>query len=154
LLLGLGLSTVSWGVFTVVAIWLFVMRWREQWTAEPVKRLTFNTVQVLLASITVIAVASLIFSGIRYGLLAHPDMSIAGPGSMDAAFAWFNDQTTSELPSPTVVSVPMWVYKTLIFAWALWIALALRRWLCFAWLAWTASGAWRGPAAVITPGAS
>ena len=127
------------------------MHWRERWKAEPVKRLTFNAVQIMLAAITVVAVTSLIFSGIRYGLLAHPDMSIAGPGFTDGAFEWFNDQTASQLPAPTVISVPMWIYKTLIFAWALWIALALRRWLSFAWRAWTANGTWRGKAAVVTP---
>jgi hypothetical protein len=144
LLLGLGLSTLSWVVFTVVTIWLFLMRWRTQWRSERVTRMNFNSVQVLLAAYTLIAVTSLIFSGIRYGLLAHPDMSITGPGSIDGAFEWFNDKTASPLPSPMVFSVPMWVYKTLIFIWALWIALALRRWLSFAWRAWTANGTWRG----------
>ena len=48
------------------------------------------------------------------------------------------------LPSPTVISVPMWIYRLLMFAWAFWIALALARWLRFAWHAWTARGFWRG----------
>lgn len=144
LLLGLGLSTLSWIVFSVVAIWLFLMRWREQWHAERIGNRTFAAVQVLLAAFTVLAVGSLIFSGIRYGLLARPDMSITGPGSMDRAFEWFNDKTSSQLPTPVVISAPLWIYKTLMFAWALWIALALRSWLRFAWRAWTANGMWRG----------
>jgi hypothetical protein len=32
--------------------------------------------------------------------------------------------------------VPLWIYKALIFAWALWVALALTRWLRQAWSAW------------------
>ena len=31
LLLGLGLSTLSWTVFALVAAWLFAMRWRGRW---------------------------------------------------------------------------------------------------------------------------
>ena len=103
-----------------------------------------DPVQVLLALVTVVAVSSLVFSGIRYGLLAQPDMGIAGPGSGGNTFAWFQDQIESVLPSPTVISVPMWIYRLLMFAWAFWIALALARWLRFAWHAWTARGFWRG----------
>lgn len=144
LLLGLGLSTLSWPVLLGVGAWLFSMRWREGWDGSALPRWQFNSVQVLLALVTVIAVSSLVFSGIRYGLLAQPDMGIAGPGSGGNTFAWFKDQTQSALPSPLVVSVPTWIYRLLMFAWAFWIALALARWLRFAWRAWTARGFWRG----------
>src|SRR5262249_42061432 len=64
LLLGLGLSTLSWFVLLLVAVWLFAIDWRERWPAEVV-RWRFNSVQVLLALLTVIAVAALVFWGIR-----------------------------------------------------------------------------------------
>jgi hypothetical protein len=38
----------------------------------------------------------------------------------------------------------MWVYRALMFAWALWIAVALLRWLRWAWHAWKVNGIWRG----------
>src|SRR5690606_6979398 len=76
LLLGLGLSTLSWPVFATVAAWLIAMRWRESWSHEQVGRWTFHLVQVALAAFTVIALGSLVFSGVRYGLLATPDMSL------------------------------------------------------------------------------
>jgi hypothetical protein len=144
LLLGIGLSTLSWGVLLAVGAWLFLMRWRETWDGDKLPRWRFNAIQVLLALFTVLAVSSLVFSGIRYGLLAHPDMGVAGPGSGGNTFSWFMDQTASALPRPSVISVPMWVYRTLMFAWAFWIAVALARWLRFAWRAWTARGFWRG----------
>ena len=50
----------------------------------------------------------------------------------------------SEKASRVVISLPMWVYRVLMFAWALWIALALSRWLKNAWSAWTSGGMWRG----------
>ena len=142
-LLGIGLSTFSWWVFVLVAAWLFIMRWREGWNPQmPAWR--FNTLQVLLAVLTVVAVTTLIFSGIRGSLLGMPDMSVGGPGSGSNTFSWFVDQIEGALPRPLVFSVPMWVYRALMFAWALWIVLALLRWLRWAWAAWKANGFWRG----------
>jgi hypothetical protein len=157
LLLGLGLSTVSWWVFAFTALWLFAMRWRERWTGGA-SRLAFNAVQVLLAAFTVIVVASIVFFGIQYGLISTPNMGVAGPGSGNGEFAWFVDQTQSALPAPTVITVPMSIYRWLMIAWALWMAAALVRWLRWAFKAWTAREFWRGkvivPTATSTPGAA
>ena len=142
LLLGIGLSTLSWFVLAIVAFWLFAVDWRERWPAA-VARWRFNTVQVLLALFTVIAVAALVFWGIRESLLASPDMGVRGPGSYAGSFTWFADRTVSALPRPTILSVPMWVYRGLMFAWALWLVVALLRWLRRAWRAWKTNGLWR-----------
>lgn len=144
LLLGLGLSTLSWPVFATVAAWLMVMRWRADWNHTPLRRWVFNLAQCALAAFSVIAVTSLVFSGVRYGLLAHPDMGLADPEGIAGVFSWFLDRTDGVLPRPTVVSVPLWVYRLLMFAWAAWVALALRRWVTDAWRAWIAGGFWRG----------
>jgi hypothetical protein len=143
LLLGIGLSTLSWLVLAIVAFWLFALDWRERWPAA-VSRWRFNTVQVLLTALTVVAVAALLFWGIRQSLLASPDMGLRGPGSYAGSFTWFVDRTASALPRPAVLSVPMWVYRTLMFAWALWLVLMLLKWLRRAWRAWKANGLWRG----------
>jgi hypothetical protein len=143
LLLGLGLSSLSWAVLAFVALWLFAMRWRESWTAD-VSQWRFNFIQVLLAVLTLCAVSALVFIGIRASLLASPHMVVTGPGSRDNTFSWFLDQSASELPRPMIISAPLWVYRTLMFAWALWMVLALLRWLRWAWRAWKTNGTWRG----------
>jgi hypothetical protein len=148
LLLGLGLSTLSWFVFLGVVVWMLALRWRASWNHLAVARWPFNAVQLVLAALTVGVVGTLVFSGIRYGLLAAPDMSVAGPGSYSGRFQWFDDRSTSALSQPLVLSVPIWIYKTLMFAWALWIAMALARWLKLAWQAWSSGGFWRGKIAV------
>jgi hypothetical protein len=149
-LLGFGLSTLSWGVLVVVAAWLFAMRWRERSSiATTLARSRFNALQVGLAALTVVAVAALVFSGVRYGLLAAPDMGVAGPGSYAGTFSWFVDRTNATLPQPTLYSLPMWVYRATMFAWALWIAAALVRWLRFSWRAWSMGGYWHG--ALVAP---
>src|SRR5437667_9640310 len=120
---------------------------RERWRgAHRVTRWQFNLLQCALAVLTLVAVATLILSGVRYGLLASPDMGVAGPGSGDHTFGWFLDRTASALPRPVVYSLPLWVYRAIMFAWALWVALALARWLRFAWRAWSSGGFWRGEA--------
>jgi hypothetical protein len=144
LLLGLGLSTQSWWVFSFTAAWLLVMRWRESWQPGEVARWRFNFVQVLLASFTVIAIFTLVFSGIRNGLLSAPDMGVEGPGSWNGNFQWFQDQTPGVLEMPAVYSVPMWSYRLLFFVWAGWMAFALVGWLRWAFNAWKTGGLWKG----------
>ena len=85
---------------------------------------------------------------IPHALVATPDMGVTGPGSYGSTFSWFVDRTSAALPQPTVYSVPMWVYRTIMFAWALWIALALARWLRFAWRAWSTGAYWKAAQSV------
>ncbi len=144
LLLGLGLSTQSWWVFALTAAWLFVMRWRAGWQPpESTRKWVFNGVQLLLAAFTMTVIATLVFSGIRNGLLVAPDMGVTGSNSGGLNFRWFQDQSTGALEPPTIWSVPMWVYRALFFAWASWMAFALVRWLRTAFEAWKAGGLWR-----------
>jgi hypothetical protein len=144
LLLGLGLSTQSWFVFSLTAAWLITMRWRESW--QPPAEFTrwrFNTVQVMLAAFTFITLITLVFSGIRNGLLSQPDMHIVSPGSTYGSYSWFLDQTPGAIEGPTLWSAPMWVYRALFFAWASWMAFALVRWLRWAFNAWKSHALWR-----------
>jgi hypothetical protein len=144
LLLGLGLSTQSWFVFCLTAAWLITMHWREGWKpGEEFSRMRFNAVQLVLAAFTFFTILTLVFSGIRNGLLAHPDMHIAGGYEMGYP-SWFQDQTKGVIESPSILSVPMWVYRALFFAWASWMAFALVRWLRWAFNAWKNGGLWRG----------
>jgi hypothetical protein len=154
LLLGLGLSTQSWFVFCLTAAWLVAMRWREGWKpAEEFSRWRFNAVQLVLAVFTFVAILTLVFSGIRNGLLAYPDMHIAGGGQYGGGYTWFQDQTAGVLEGPSIFSVPMWVYRALFFAWASWMAFALVRWLRWAFSAWKSGGLWRGKMGSVTPNA-
>jgi len=143
LLLGLGLSTQSWLVFLFVALWLLVMRWRERWVPSPEMTFRYNAVQALIALFTLFVVTSLVFTGIRNGLLAPPNMGILDQSYGDGFLWWFADQTTGEIAAPTVISAPMWLYRALFFAWACWMAFALVRWLRWGFSAWKTGGAWR-----------
>jgi hypothetical protein len=123
------------------------MRWRDGWQPPAdFKRWRYNFVQVVLAVFTFVAIVTLVFSGIRNGLLASPDMHVESHSYSNGDYAWFVDQTPGAIEGPTLISAPIWIYRVLFFAWALWMAFALVRWLRWAFNAWKAGGLWRGKA--------
>ena len=141
LLLGLGFSTFSWGALLVVVAWLFAFDWRGRGELPQV-RWRFNLVQVTLALLTTVALFALA-SAIPQGLLGQPDMHVTGNGSSAQSLQWFADRSTDALPQASAVSLPLWVYKVLMLAWALWLANALIGWLRDGFAAWTKDGYWR-----------
>jgi hypothetical protein len=139
----------SWFVFALTAAWLITLRWRAGWQPAPeFARWRYNAVQVVLAVFTLITLVTLVFSGIRNGLLAAPDMHIAASHGTWDPYSWFVDQTSGAIEGPTLISLPIWTYRLLFFAWALWMAFALVRWLRWAFNAWKSGGVWRGNVAV------
>ncbi len=140
-LLGLGFSTFSWPVLGVVVAWLLALGWRSSWTAD-VGPKGFNGIQTLIATISVVALVSIVTS-LPNGLLGTPDMHVTGNGSYGNTLMWFADHSDTVLPRAAVVSVPLWIYKTLILAWALWLSFALIRWLPWGWRCFSSTDLWR-----------
>jgi hypothetical protein len=141
ILLGLGFSTFSWPVLGLVVIWLLTLGWRGTWTAR-VGPKTFDGVQLLIATISVVALISIVGS-LPNGLLGTPDMHLTGNGSYGNTLNWFADHSDSVLPGAAVISVPLWIYKVLILAWALWLSFALIRWLPWGWRCFSSTDLWR-----------
>jgi hypothetical protein len=142
LLLGFGLSTFAWPVLLLFAIWALALAWRGS------RELTwsytgFNLMQVGLAALTVIALVGLV-GAIPVGLLGRPDMQIVSPVSY-GELAWFADRTGAATPSAGAISVSLWFYRAAMLAWALWLSLALLRWLPWAWRSYSHGGWWRSP---------
>jgi hypothetical protein len=141
ILLGLGFSTYSWLALLLVAAWLFALDWRGRST-PPVSAAVFNLIQCGLVVLSVVAVVNL-FGSIEQGLLGSPDMHVVGNGSNAQALNWFADRATDVLPDAYAISLPLWVYKLAMLAWALWLANALVGWLRHGFAAWTRGGYWR-----------
>jgi hypothetical protein len=70
-------------------------------------------------------------------------MQVAGNGSTASQLNWFIDRAGSLLPSAWVISLPIFVYRLAMLAWALWLALALLRWAPWAWESFSLGGLWR-----------
>lgn len=141
MLLGVGLAQIPAGAIAVVAGWLLALGLRRS-SGGPRPRAVFNLTQVLLVVWTLVALI-LIGVTIEEGLLRAPDMQIAGNGSSATSLRWFADRAPGTLPTAWVLSVPILVYRLAMLAWALWLAIALLRWLRWGWGSFTSGGTWR-----------
>ena len=144
LLLGLGLSTFSWLVLGLFALFVAAFHWRSL-KPPPVERRRFNSLQVGFGLLAIVAIGALV-TAVPQGLLAHPDMRIAGAGGPNR-FAWFVDESIDNLPTPGVLSVSLWWYKIAMLGWALWLSFALTRWIKWAWQIYSKHGLWRSTSA-------
>jgi hypothetical protein len=141
ILLGLGLSQTPPPAAAAVAGLLLALGWRRG--RGPARRAWLHNLgQVFFAAWTAAAVAVL-FGAIEQGLLEQPDMRITGNGSYAGHLAWFADRAGGALPQPWVVSAPLLVYRLVMLAWALWLALAVIRWSRWIWGCFTAGDLWR-----------
>ena len=139
-LLGIGFSTFSWLALLLVVAWLFALEWRAHTALRPLP--AFNLAQIGLALLTVLALACLL-GAVKHGLLGTPDMAVAGNGSSAQTLNWFADRSSDVLPVGRAISLPLWVHKLAMLAWALWLASALVAWLRRGFAAWTQGGYWR-----------
>jgi len=149
LLLGIGFSTFSWAVLGLVAAWLLISGVRRKWTPQ-LSPLYFNIVQVLFGALTVFAVLAIVIS-LPSGLLGSPDMHVVGNDSYFNTLRWFGDRSEDLLPTAAVVSAPLWFYKVLILVWALWLSLALMRWLPWVWKSFVWQGLWHAKGTIVMP---
>ncbi len=142
LLLSLGLSQVPVFLAAIVVIWLLLLGLRKERGKKIPQPATFNVVQVLLVFLTLIALGVLFFA-IQQGLLGSPDMQISGNGSNNHLLHWYQDRNESLLPTAWVISVPLFAYRISMLLWALWLAMALLKWLRWGWDCFTEAGVWK-----------
>jgi len=141
-LLALGLSQVPIPAIAFVFGWLLLLGWRQQ--KPELHPALFDLRQLALVGVTLAALIILAVS-VYEGLLGRPEMQIEGNGSGDYSLRWFQDRTGTEFPQAWVLSVPMLVYRFAMLAWALWMAVAMLRWLKWGWQAFSTGGLWRNP---------
>jgi hypothetical protein len=144
LLLAFGFSTYSWFALLVVVAWLFALDWRAR--NAPRSPVPFNLMQIALPLLTMIALVCLL-AAVQEGLLGTPDMAIAGNASDGSnnplVLRWFADRSADALPLAHAFSLPLWLHKAAMLAWALWLASALIGWLRRGFSAWMQGGYWR-----------
>ena len=140
-LLGLGLTGFAWEAFAIVALWFLALQWRAR-SGNALPDGLFRLLQVGLVLLSIIAVG-IIVAGVMSGLLSNPTMQVVGNASDERSLRWFADLSEGALPVGSAYSLPLWCYKALMLAWALWLANALLGWLRWAWTALTTGGGWR-----------
>lgn len=140
LLLGLGLTQVgAFEALTVVGFF-FALAWRAQ--SRELRWWKHDLVQLALLFWAMVFMSAL-FYAVRQGLLVQPDMQVAGAGSHQGSLQWYVDDAGTSLPTPTVFSVPLWIYRVLMLVWSLWLARQLVRWAPWAFRAWSSGAVWK-----------
>ncbi|MBK1730946.1 hypothetical protein CKO41_03840 [Thiococcus pfennigii] len=140
LLLGVGLSQAGVWVAALVTLWLFALGLRRRLGEETPSR-WFNLAQIGLVLLTVVALSALI-AAVQQGLLGDPAMQVAGNGSSATQLNWYLDRQGAQTEPVTVFSAPIWVYRALMLAWALWLAWRLLDWLRWGWQGFAAPTLW------------
>lgn len=139
-LLLIGLSQIQVGAGLIVVIWLFALGIRRHQSQENINQ--FNLAQIGLGFLTLVSVL-LLFAAVQQGLLGSPDMQITGNQSTAWVLNWYQDHSGPVLPTATVVSAPMMVYRILMLGWSLWMALSLLDWLRWGWICFASGGIWK-----------
>ena len=141
LLIAIGLSQVPIPLAAIVVLWLLALGVRARYAAK-LRGYQFNLVQIGLGILTIGAFAVLI-EAIRHGLLGTPNMHVAGNDSSAHLLRWYADRVAAQPPTAMVISVPILVYRLAMLAWALWLAMAILRWLRWGWECFGTDGLWR-----------
>jgi hypothetical protein len=140
LILALGVASVSLGALAVLAGWFALLEARRRWAGQGARGLRI-ALQLLVVLWTLFAIGALL-EVLRTGLLGYPDLLVAGPDSHSHLLHWLNDRFGERTAGAWVLSAPVWVYRLLMLAWALWLAASLLKWVGWAWRCFSAGGAW------------
>ena len=115
-----------------VGIW-FLAIWFKSRTKEKINRpWLYRLGQLVLTGITLLVLYVLV-STIVSALTNDPNMYIVGAKYLEDWFTWFSDEISGEVPSPWILSFPMWVYFVLILAWVMWLVFTLLQWMRAWW---------------------
>lgn len=140
-LLGIGMSQSTIIGCLLVVGWLIALELRQKAGSEMNKHL-FDTMQIGICLLTVFAVGALIHA-ISQGLLGHPDMNILGNGSNSSMLRWYQDHNNQQLPRAWLVSIPMFIYRLAMLAWALWLSFFLVRMVKWGWNSFSKPFLWQ-----------
>jgi len=142
LLVAIGLSQIDVLAGATFVGWLIALGWRSRDPGEHLRPFVFNLRQLALIAWTIVALG-ILGASVYGGLLGAPAMQVRGNGSTYDLLRWFTDRSGATLPTPWIISVPLLAYRGAMLAWALWIALALLRWLRWGWTSFTSGGGWK-----------
>lgn len=143
-LLLVGLSQIPMASAGIVIAWLMLLGWRANLRVAGWRY--SNALQIIIGCLTVLAL-SVLFTAVARGLLSSPDMQITGNQSSAFLLNWYQDRSQPVLPTATVISVPLLVYRLLMLAWALWLAVSLLDWFKWGWSCFSSNGLWNKRAA-------
>ena len=139
--LALGFTQSAPEAFLLPVLWIMLLQWREK-HGEKLNRVRFNATQIGVVIMSIFVVSAL-FTVVKVGLLGTPEVYIEGNHSTTRMLQWYQDTGTNTPAEAGACTLPMWVFRVLMMAWALWVALWLMRTFKWAWHSFTAGGYWK-----------
>ena len=101
----------------------------------------YNVGQVALGLLLVGSLVVLA-NAVDFGLGRIPDMAISGNNATGGQLLWYQDRAGQALAQPTVVSLPISVYRLLVVGWTLWLGFSAIRWASWVWTCLNGHGLW------------
>ncbi|MFN8392155.1 MAG: hypothetical protein U0136_17820 [Bdellovibrionota bacterium] len=139
ILLGLGMATLHPAFMLLPAVCFVALNARRRLSVE---KPWFNFAQLGLALLCLITFLFM-FGSIYNGLIVDPDMGVSGANSTNSLLNWYIDRSSASLPTPQVISAPLWCWRLLMLLWSSWLVFALLRWLKWGWESFSSGGVWR-----------
>ncbi len=139
-LLLVGLTQIHPVGALLVVGWFFVLESRK--TTDVASPAWFALRQLFIIGYTLMTFGLMVWA-VQAGLLGDPQMSIQGPECWDQHLRFFVDRSEGELPTATLLTLPVWVFRALMFVWALWLAVSLVKWARWGWGSFKDGGLFR-----------
>ena len=136
-----GMTQVDTAATFVFVAWVLLLSWRGRHGAE-LSCFKFRALQIVIFVGAGFAAITLLWI-LRNGLLGSPRMFISGEQSTAFNLNWYQPRSGQSCPTPQVFSVSIWVFRSLMLIWALWLAWAVLGWIRWAWDQFTSGGWWK-----------
>lgn len=138
ILVAVGATLANIWALLFVALWTLGVWWRARTKLDELPLYAYRLIQIALGLLAVIGLLALFFT-VLSALQTPPDMYITSSSivsdratysALDAhLLRWFGDESSVELPTAWVFSLPFWVYQLTMLAWSLWLVFALIKWV-------------------------
>lgn len=139
-----GLTQTHLFFMMLVVMWFIAMTIRDKFSdffAKNFKKLY----QIGLIGLSLLFTIAL-FRAIYNGLLSTGSMRIIGDGSYLGydyiSLKWYQDIIMGVLPSPVVISIPIYVYRGIMVVWSAWLAVSFVKWVKWGFSAFIKDKAW------------
>jgi hypothetical protein len=142
-LLVIGMSQLPTVLLVVVVGWFVAMIVRGKHPADRVW--LFQLTQLGLVFWTLV-VAGILCSAVYNNLLFDVNMQVDGGRSTNDLFRWYVDRVDGVLPTPSISSLSIYVWKVVMLFWAFWLVQRLTSWAKWGWNQFSHEDLWRSVA--------
>lgn len=137
----LGLTQTSLIFMVLIIAWFIVVGIRDRFS----EGLKFKKLfQLIIPVLTLLFIYSL-FNGVYSGLLGSWSMRVTGNAYNYGQYLqlkWYQDAIMGSLPTPKIISLPIWVYRCFMVIWSTWLAIYFVKWIKWGFNSYVKDSVW------------